>query len=163
MARRRGTRRFRSRRVFTKRRIGSALGWLAAVALYGWFGEPARRAIFPEGSFEGRVTHVVDGDTFHVSGVRPAVRLWGVDAPEKDEDGYFEAGATLEGFVRGARLSCDVVDRDRYGRTVARCRRQDGADISALMINSGAAEEYWRYTQGRYAIERMVRGLRAKT
>lgn len=159
MARRRRKRRIGPRRILTQRRIGSALGSFLALAAYAWIGEPLRRAIWPEGSFEGRVAYVVDGDTFHVAGVDPAIRLWGVDAPEKGADGYFEAGTALAGFVRGQILFCDVVDRDRYGRAVARCRRKDGEDISALMINSGAAEEYFRYTQGRYAIERWARGM----
>lgn len=134
---------------------------MLAIFLFAWIGEPARRAMFPEGSFEGRVTHVVDGDTFRVAGVGPAVRLWGVDAPEKEEPGYEAAGAALKGFVRGQTLACDLVERDRYGRAVARCRREDGADVSALMIGSGTAEEYWRYTQGRYALERLARKLGA--
>lgn len=140
----------------TARRLGSVLGWLAAVVFYALVGEPARRAAFPEASFEGRVVRVVDGDTLVVEGVTPRVRLWGVDAPERTEEGYFEAGAALVGFVRGRALSCDVVERDRYGRVVARCTRDDGEDVGALMINSGAADEYWRYTQGRYTIERWL-------
>lgn len=159
MARRRTGRRGRSRRLLSPRRVGSTIGWLLAVAVYAFFGEPARRSIWPEGAFEGRVARVVDGDTFHVEGVGPPVRLWGVDAPERDEDGFFEAGAALVQFVRGRTLRCEIVDRDRYGRVVARCRRDDGADVSRLMIESGAAAEYWRYTQGRYAIERLTRAV----
>lgn len=158
MSRRRGIRRLKSRRVFTRRRIGSAIGYVAAIVLYVGVFEPFRREVWPESAFEGRVTHVVDGDTFHVEGIAPAIRLWGVDAPEKDEDGYFEAGAALTKFTRGRTLSCDVVDRDRYRRSVARCKLEDGEDLSALMINSGAAQEYWRYTHGRYAAERWLKG-----
>lgn len=160
MSRRRFARRRKTRRVLTRRRIGSAIGYVAAIVLYVGVFEPLRREIWPERSFEGRITRVVDGDTFHVAGVAPAIRLWGVDAPEKDEDGFLEAGAALANFTRGHTLSCDVVDRDRYGRAVARCAREDGQDISALMIRSGAAAEYWRYTHGRFAIERMTRELR---
>lgn len=159
MARRRSRRRRRTSRLFNSRRIGSALGWLVAVVLYAWVAEPARRAIFPESAFAGRVSRIVDGDTFHVEGVEAAIRLWGVDAPERDESGYFEAGAALSEFIRGRTLSCEVVERDRYGRAVARCRREDREDVSALMIYSGAAEEYWRYTQGRYALAKIGAGL----
>lgn len=156
-------RRRRSRRSVAPRRLGAWIGWITAVALYAYVGEPARRAAFPEGAFQGRVSAVVDGDTFHVAGFSPSVRLWGVDAPERNETGFFEAGAALSRFIRGRTLKCEIVERDRYGRAVARCHREDGADISALMIDSGAAAEYFRYTHGRYAIERWLRSAQADT
>jgi endonuclease YncB( thermonuclease family) len=156
MSRRKGNRRRRTRRVLSRRRIGSAIGYVAAVVIYVGVFEPLRREIWPESAFQGRVTHVVDGDTFHVAGIAPAIRLWGVDAPEKDQEGYFDAGAALSKFTKGRTLACEIVDRDRYGRAVARCEREDGEDVSRLMIESGAAAEYWRYTHGRYTIERWL-------
>jgi endonuclease YncB( thermonuclease family) len=45
--------------------------------------------------FSGRVTRIVDGDTFYVEGAPVRIRLWGLDAPERREDGYDEATAAL--------------------------------------------------------------------
>ena len=38
-------------------------------------------------SLAGRVTHVVDGDTFRISSIDLRVRVWGLDAPETGTDG----------------------------------------------------------------------------
>lgn len=63
----------------------------------------------------------MDGDSLYLATHAPQVRLWGVDAPERDEAGYQAATDTLEAIAGGAALSCLPIDRDRYGRTVARC------------------------------------------
>lgn len=99
----------------------------------------------------GDVRHVVDGDSLYVRGHEPQIRLWGVDAPERDEAGYREATATLTQLARGKRVTCQKVDRDRYGRTVARCFLSDGREVNRLMIESGSAREYVRFSKGFYS------------
>lgn len=107
----------------------------------------------PETDYEGRLARIVDGDTFYIEGVDTRIRLWGVDAPERDEAGFDEASAMLESLAGGETLSCEHMDRDRYGRIVARCRLGDGVDLSEAMIKSGVATEYLRFTQGYYGGE----------
>lgn len=98
----------------------------------------------------GAVARVVDGDTFYLDGVETRMRLWGVDAPEKDEVGAMEATEALANLVAGRTLACEEMDRDRYGRIVARCALDDGRDIARVLIDIGAATEMLRYSGGYY-------------
>ena len=100
-----------------------------------------------------RAARIVDGDTFYLDGVATRIRLWGVDAPEREEDGFDEATQTLARLVEGETLSCEHVDTDPYKRIVARCFFNDGRDLSEQMIDSGAASEFLRYTRGYYGGE----------
>lgn len=100
-----------------------------------------------------QAARVVDGDTFYLDGLSTRIRLWGVDAPERSEQGFDEAAETLASLVAGHTLACDHVDTDPYQRIVARCYLESGVDISEAMIKSGAAEEFLRYTKGYYGGE----------
>ncbi len=66
---------------------------------------------------ESRVGLVVDGDTFILSNGE-YVRIIGVDAPEKGEEGYEEAADFLRERVEGktVQLFAEGEDRDQYGR-----------------------------------------------
>lgn len=99
---------------------------------------------------EARVSKVLDGDTFTLSGQSRHIRVWGLDAPEWNDQGGSAATATLSQLISGKRLRCAVVDIDRYGRLVAQCFLPDGQDIAWAMIQSGVASEYCRYSRGYY-------------
>ena len=95
----------------------------------------------------------VDGDTLTVAGQK--VRLFGVDAPEMDQmcDSKGKIWACgemardmLADLVAAGRLSCDVVDTDRYGRAVAVCALGD-RDVGAQMVRQGGAIAYRRYSE----------------
>jgi endonuclease YncB( thermonuclease family) len=96
--------------------------------------------------------HVVDGDTLVISGER--IRLFGIDAPELRQRcdpsgrnwacGVWAANVLTKLTARGG-LKCDALDRDRYGRTVARCTAA-GRDIGAEMVRLGAAAAYVNYS-----------------
>ena len=101
-------------------------------------------------SFSGKVSRVTDGDTFHLSGLDPAIRVWGLDAPERKQVGGSEATRSMRGLITGATLDCRVRDIDRYQRIVAQCFLPDGRDIAAEMIRMGVATEYCRYSGGYY-------------
>ena len=76
----------------------------------------------------GRVVRVADGDSFEIAGpdgpIR--VRLYGVDAPEHGKPYWSEAKKTLSDLIYGRTVELDEVDRDRYGRVVARVRVPSG-------------------------------------
>ena len=97
-----------------------------------------------------KVSKILDGDTFTLSGESRRIRVWGLDAPEWNHRGGAAATATLRGMISGKRLRCAVFDIDRYGRLVAQCFLPDGRDIASEMIRSGAATEYCRYSRGFY-------------
>lgn len=99
---------------------------------------------------EARVSKVLDGDTFTLSGESRRIRVWGLDAPEWNHRGGATATSTLRSLISGKHLRCAVLDIDRYGRFVAQCLLPDGRDIAAEMIRSGAATEYCRYSGGYY-------------
>jgi hypothetical protein len=107
----------------------------------------------PRADYTGPVSRVVDGDTFYLDGLATRIRLWGVDAPERDEPGFDEATSQLAQLVAGKTLSCEQVDTDRYKRIVARCYFPDGGDLSAAMIASQTASEYLSFTDGYYSTE----------
>lgn len=100
---------------------------------------------------------VVDGDGLRAGDER--VRLWGIDAPELRQDCTRDgerypcgkvAAVVLEGLIGGDPVACIEVDRDRYGRTVARCE-VGGVDLAGLMVTTGWAVDYERYSGGHYA------------
>lgn len=92
---------------------------------------------------------IVDGDTLKSGDHK--IRLWGIDAAEINNPGGFEAKAALLAITRGQALTCEEINVDRYGRTVARCFLPSGADISCLMVNSGHARDWPKYSGGYYA------------
>lgn len=99
---------------------------------------------------DARVSKILDGDTFTLSGQSRRIRVWGLDAPEWNHQGGSAATATLRRLISGKQLRCAILDIDRYGRFVAQCFLPDGRDIAAEMIRSGAATEYCRYSRGFY-------------
>jgi endonuclease YncB( thermonuclease family) len=101
-------------------------------------------------ALDAKVSKVGDGDTFTLRGESRRIRVWGLDAPERNDPGGAAATAALRGLISGRLLHCDVLDIDRYGRLVAQCFLPDGRDIAAAMIRSGVATEYCRYSRGFY-------------
>lgn len=98
----------------------------------------------------GVVRYVTDGDTFSLRGVERPIRVWGLDAPERDERGASAATSTLRRLIAGQSVTCRVRDIDRYGRIVGQCFLSDGRDIAAQMIAAGVALEYCYFSGGYY-------------
>jgi len=100
----------------------------------------------------GRAT-VIDGDTLEIAGER--VRLEGIDAPEASQacgrakGGTWSCGhaatAELKRLVAGRRIDCLPAGRDTYGRVLGWCSI-DGRDINELMVRSGHAWAFVRYS-----------------
>ncbi len=95
---------------------------------------------------------VIDGDTLDVG--RTRVRLHGIDAPESDQPCTNLAGqnwACGDWITRQARdqfqgktARCLPLDKDRYGRVVARCFVGD-TDIGKTLVQQGLAFAYRKY------------------
>lgn len=128
-----------------------ALLFIAFLLVILWFLNKPPAPPFSNDRLHGKVRFVVDGDSLFINGHKPQIRLWGVDAPEKRDSGYAAATKTLNRIAFNNNISCQVVETDRYGRTVARCFLNDGQEINALMIASGTATEYRRFTKGFYS------------
>ncbi|WP_299362721.1 thermonuclease family protein [uncultured Paracoccus sp.] len=110
----------------------------------------SQETVSRSGTLGGRVTRVVDGDTFRIDTIGTPIRVWGLDAPEVDQRGGSQATAALSRMIAGRNLSCRQHDIDQYGRVVGQCFLPDGRDITAAMIASGTANEYCRYSRDHY-------------
>jgi endonuclease YncB( thermonuclease family) len=110
--------------------------------LVGTAGLPGRA----EERIEGPA-RIIDGDTIEVSGI--VVRLFGVDAPEKDQP-----CATAEGVAYGCGMvassalavrigsgavSCRPRTTDRYHRVVAVCFDDHGDDLGGWLVENAIA------------------------
>ncbi|AWB49095.1 nuclease [Gemmobacter aquarius] len=109
---------------------------------------------------------VVDGDTLAIGAEH--VRLFGIDAPERDQTcdrggrpwacGR-DATRALNALVGKARLVCEVQDRDRYGRAVSICAAGE-TDLAEALVEQGAAVAYRRYSLRYVAAETRARARR---
>lgn len=105
-------------------------------------------ATAPAWAFPARVVSVADGDTIAVvpaDGGRLRVRLYGIDAPEHDQRYGKQARRALSAMVRRKTVDVERVDTDRYGRTVALVRLQDGTLVNEELVGMGAAWFYGQY------------------
>lgn len=138
-------------------------GWQSATTLWRWIAIAAMVAGVALGVAAGRAhaetvdgdrIMVIDGDTVALpcdpaKGIYPGcaerIRLEGIDAPETWQPrceaerirGY-EAKAKLVELLRGHEVEVTRIDRDRYGRTLARLEA-DGIDVEGPMLASGHA------------------------
>ena len=125
------------------------LAWAAASTAPNAFAAP-KQYERPK-QYVGTVTRVVDGDTFYLNSVGTRIRLWGLDAPERSEKGGNAATRALREIAHGQRVTCKEIDIDRYDRIVGQCFLNDGGDVTALMIETGKAQEFVRYSGGYYS------------
>lgn len=91
----------------------------------------------------------IDGDTLKLRG--QSFRLWGIDAAERADPGGPAATQALRRLIDGQRLSCTVLDVDRYGRQVVQCLLPDGRDLACEMVAMGQARDWPKYSDGYYA------------
>jgi len=91
-----------------------------------------------------KVDRVTDGDTIVLMD-RTRVRLYGVDAPERDQLYGPIATAALKYMVARSAYLVEV-DEDSYGRLVGQLfHSKEGYDINASMVCAGYAWWYERY------------------
>mgnify|MGYP006299448767 CR=1 FL=1 len=90
----------------------------------------------------GKVTRVIDGDTFEISSGE-IVRLICIDAPESDEEGYLEAKIFLQDLILGkrVRLEKDVSETDKYKRLLRYAYLvEEDIFINKFLVDKGYAE-----------------------
>lgn len=85
-------------------------------------------------TLRGRVSRVIDGDTFELSGVTATapsgnkynstetIRIADIDAPELNTGAGKRSRDALERKINGKVVTCTVKSRDTYGRVVASVR-----------------------------------------
>ena len=98
----------------------------------------------PPGARWVKVDRVTDGDTIVLMD-RTRVRLYGIDAPEREQPYGPIATAALEYMVARSVYLVEV-DEDRFGRLVGQLyHSKEGYDINASMACAGYAWWYERY------------------
>jgi len=108
-------------------------------------------------TLEGIAGHVVDGDTFDFRAIR--IRICGIEAPDRGEDGHHQATMALSALIEGKRVHCIPVGAGSacdgrsklfsHKRIVAQCFAE-GADIAARMVQSGHACDWVKFSGGAY-------------
>jgi endonuclease YncB( thermonuclease family) len=124
-------------RTWSLQRRMLLLLWLAVVSVPSASGAPA---------LQGEVVGIADGDTLTllVDDVQYRIRLAEIDAPEGGQPWGSRARQALADKVFRAQVRIDVVDLDRYGRTVGKVWLED-RDINREMVREGHAWVYRRY------------------
>ncbi len=104
--------------------------------------------------FDARVVAVFDGDTIEVlaDGERRRIRLAGIDTPERGQPWGNRARKALSDKVFGKPVTLEVIDRDRYGRTVAQVYRGD-RHINRELVREGHAWVYRKYLRDESLLE----------
>ncbi len=96
---------------------------------------------------EGICVGVSDGDSIHLElpdGERVRVRLYGIDAPEKDQDFALAARKKLGKLIYDKQIRVEVAEIDKYGRYVGRVYA--GARyVNRFMLKEGLAWHYKHY------------------
>eukprot|EP00854_Cymbomonas_tetramitiformis_P007004 gene7004-8351_t len=108
---------------------------------------------------------VIDGDTLQIGDAR--IRLYGVDAPESKQLCQDRQKKSYEcGKIAGEKLaekigknsvSCEVKNKDQYGRTVAVCRLGK-EDLNEWLVKTGNAVAYQEFSKDYIAAETAARG-----
>ena len=136
--------------------------------LFCMFSISATFAKEPIRSIEGVVSKISDGDTIHVTdslGTKVKVRFYGIDCPETEKGNKRtgkiskqgqpygeEAYRTLQGKLQRQRVRLDVMDIDRYGRTVS-IVWLGNRNINLEMVQEGWAWAYKQYLDRPHASE----------
>jgi endonuclease YncB( thermonuclease family) len=98
----------------------------------------------------GRVVGISDGDTLTLldaSKVQHKIRLAAIDAPEKSQAFGNKSKQALSDLCFDKQASIEVVDTDRYGRTVGEVSCA-GNNANEAMVRSGMAWVYRKYAKG---------------
>jgi endonuclease YncB( thermonuclease family) len=112
------------------------------------------------------VPTITDGDTIRIG--KDRFRLYGIDAPERDQvcklaGKDWSCGRSATSFLRDLvgkqSVRCVQKDRDRYKRIVAVCYQGD-VDLNAAMVSAGLAVAYTEFSTDYVAAESEARAQR---
>lgn len=113
----------------------------------------------------GRAT-MKDADTIIINGRQ--FRLWGIDAPEREQTcrrdrRTWECGAeaiqALERLIGRNTVTCRTLELDRYGRDIALCYL-GGEEINRWMVTQGWAVAYRQFSEAYVPEEDLARAAR---
>ena len=96
---------------------------------------------------QGKVVGVADGDTVTVlTETGPLkVRLYGIDCPEQGQNFGAQASDFVSDLVLFKEVKLQVMNTDRYGRSVAVLALPDGQVVNEALLEAGLAWVYPDY------------------
>lgn len=99
--------------------------------------------------YEAYVDKVIDGDTLEtcIDSVRSRVRLYGIDAPERNQNYYEPAFNRLKTLILYKKVTLQIKnEKDKYGRYIANVVIND-VNINHVMVAEGFAWHEKRFAQ----------------
>ena len=142
--------------------------WWILKTVFGRRGS-GRNRFQPGKPFPVRVVRIQDGDSLLVrplsrNGDELRLRLYGIDAPERDQEFGREARDRLNSLVREKTdLILEPMDTDRYGRLVGvlyfRASGR-GRSVNRLLVQEGLARWYSQYGGQELGLEQAEREAR---
>ncbi|MDR2093703.1 MAG: thermonuclease family protein [Azoarcus sp.] len=139
---------------------------VGTAALLSVVGLSAPPCVAAPRTITGQVIKVADGDTLtlrNTRGKKIRVRLVGIDAPEKCQPFGQHSRASLAELALGRHARVEVVEVDRYGRSVGLVRTgDDGETLNRIQLRRGLAWVYARYNRDAslHALAREARNAR---
>jgi len=104
---------------------------------------------------KGIAQDIYDGDTFKLNenGQIIKIRMFGIDAPEANQEHGKKAGDALRTLIDGKEIRIRIENKDRYGRTVGEPWLGDSINVSLWMIKNGHGWWYKSYSKKRTDFE----------
>lgn len=99
--------------------------------------------------FEAKVIKIADGDTITVlreGNVQVKIRLADIDCPERGQPWGRNAADALKKALPSDTVGIEVLDRDRYGRTIARVYA-NSVSMNRYLVESGNCWVYPKYAK----------------
>jgi endonuclease YncB( thermonuclease family) len=118
----------------------------------------------PASHYQGRVVGIVDGDTIMVlvNRARVSVRLYGIDAPEKNQPFGTRARQFTSSLAFGKDVTLVARGKDRNRRLIADVILSDGGNLGEELVQAGYAWWFRRYAPKDQRLERMESEARRK-
>ena len=121
--------------------------WCCLAACQQQASRPEAAATAEETGYQ--VIAIKDGDTIEIlkDGKPLRIRLYGIDAPEKNQDFGSRARQFTSDLVFGKLVDLEIKDTDRYGRTVGIIYLADGRSLNEELVREGFAWHYKAYSK----------------
>ena len=111
-------------------------------------------------SFEGKVTGIIDGDTYKVfyNGSEQTIRLAHIDCPEKKQPFGSKAKQFASDICFGKNVFVKSEGKkDRYNRIIAEIILQDDTNINKELVKNGFAWHFKKYSDNQEYAELEVK------
>ncbi len=113
--------------------------------------------------YRATVIQVWDGDSIVVSTMAgpQQIRIFGIDAPEKNQPFGVQAKRYLEGLLKNQQVIIEPLEQDSYQRTIANVTQQQRS-VADQLVEQGFAWAYRRYNPPNALIEKEARAKRER-